>query len=345
MKVCSVRHRRRVQVGVGFAVGSAAALVTFVLLKVGGSALYANDFTYPWVGARAILSGGDPYTAISTAAVPWRRIMLYPAPALLIALLFAWMPVKVAGALFVGVGSGFLAALLSNGGAWRLALFVSAPMLQACASAQWSPLLVACALYAPALGILTAKPNLAIPLIAMQRSTRAIRYAVIGGVALIGAALIVVPHWPEEWVAAVHGSGAPARYVIPIRSAYGVPLLLAGLRWRRPEGRLLLFMACVPQNVLFYDQLALLLIPLSRREMTLAVAASLIAYIYALQFPWLGVPANVATANILPAVIVGLYWPSLAMVLRRANEGVVPAWLERRLAFAPPWLRGVPAAS
>ena len=35
-----------------------------------------------------------------------------------------------------------------------------------------------------------------------------------------------------------------------------------------------------------------------------------------------------------------LYLPCVAMVLRRPNEGVVPAWLDARLAALPRWLRG-----
>jgi hypothetical protein len=222
---------------------------------------------------------------------------------------------------------------------------MSAPMLQACASAQWSPLLTACALYVPTLGLLAAKPNLAIPLIGMQRSARAYVIAAIGASILLAAGFIASPHWLSGWLATIRAASAPGRYATPIGSLFGIPLALAALRWRRPEGRLLLLMACVPQKVLFYDQLPLLLIPRSRREMTFAVGCSLVAYLYALQFPWISVRADIATANILPAVVVGLYWPGIFMVLRRANEGPAPVWLERRLEALPAWLRGVPSVA
>jgi hypothetical protein len=336
---------RRFQIRAALLIGSAAAAATYALLRVGGPGLYASDFTYAWVGARAIATGSDPYRAVLTGAVPWSRFMLYPAPAFLVSLPFAWLPVQLAGALFVGVGAGFLAFFAARQGAWRLTLFMSAPMIQACASVQWSPLLTACALYAPALGLLAAKPNLAIPLIGMQRNARAYVFAVIGGAILLIAGFVISPHWVSGWLSAIHAASAPGRYATPIGSLFGFPLVLAALRWRRPEARLLLLMACVPQKILFYDQLPLLLIPCSRREMTLAVGCSLVAYLYALQFPWLGVRADVVTANILPAVVVGLYWPGVWMVLRRANEGPAPPWLERRLNGLPPWLRGATAAA
>ena len=335
-------RRRRLQIRAALIIGAAVAALTYALLRIGGPALYASDFTYAWLGARAIATGSDPYRAVLTAPVPWSRFMLYPAPAFFIAFPFAWLPVKLAGAAFVGVGAGLLAFFAVRQGTWRLALFISAPMLQACASVQWSPLLTACALYAPALGLLAAKPNLAIPLIGMQQSARAYRFAIIGGAILLAAGLVAVPHWVEGWLSAIHAASAPGRYATPIGSLVGFPLILAALRWRRPEARLLLLMACVPQKILFYDQLPLLLIPGTRREMTLTVGCSLIAYLYALQFPWLGVRADVVTANILPAVVVGLYWPGLWMVWRRGNEGTVPLWLERKLSAFPLWLRGAP---
>ena len=36
--------------------------------------------------------------------------------------------------------------------------------------------------------------------------------------------------------------------------------------------------------------------------------------------------------------------PTLAIVLRRPNVGAVPAWLERRVARLPLWLRGASSA-
>jgi hypothetical protein len=40
------------------------------------------------------------------------------------------------------------------------------------------------------------------------------------------------------------------------------------------------------------------------------------------------------------AIVIGLYLPALWMILRRPNEGAVPAWLERASAVLPGWLRG-----
>jgi hypothetical protein len=39
-------------------------------------------------------------------------------------------------------------------------------------------------------------------------------------------------------------------------------------------------------------------------------------------------------------VLIGVYLPALVMVMRRANEGRVPAFVERIVARGPVWLRG-----
>ena len=58
----------------------------------------------------------------------------------------------------------------------------------------------------------------------------------------------------------------PGIYKSPITVLGGPLLLLSVMRWRRPEGRLLLAMSLLPQNMLFYDQLLLWLIPKTRNQ-------------------------------------------------------------------------------
>jgi hypothetical protein len=299
------------------AIGLGAALLSWMLLSRDAPWIQASDFTYPWLGARAILRGADPYTEVFSTPTPWGPFMLYPGPAFVVALPFAWLPAQLAGACFVGVGAGLLAFFIAPSGYWRLLLFISAPLIQAAGSAQWSPLLTACALWAPALGLLAAKPTIAAPLLAMQARVAAVRSAIIGGAVVTAASFALAPHWLAGWWAALHGPGTVGQYAVPILSPAGIFIALAAVRWRRPEGRLLLAMACVPQKMMFYDQLPLLLIPATRREMAFAVCASLIAYAASLQLPWVTNDASAVTARLTPLVILGVYWPALLLVLAR----------------------------
>jgi hypothetical protein len=97
-------------------------------------------------------------------------------------------------------------------------------------------------------------------------------------------------------------------------------MLLALLRWRRPEARLLLLMSCIPQFPFFYDQLALWLIPQSRREtlnLTWCSHAAFVAW-FVLSFDWESGMVVMSTAA--PYVLALLYIPCLIMVLRKPNE-------------------------
>jgi len=65
----------------------------------------------------------------------------------------------------------------------------------------------------------------------------------VGSLVLVGASLAVYPAWLGEWSAALH---AGRTYHAPFSRPGGWVLLLAALRWRRPEARLLLAIHCIP---------------------------------------------------------------------------------------------------
>jgi len=118
------------------------------------------------------------------------------------------------------------------------------------------------------------KPNLTLPLLMYQRSRYAVWWCAIGTALLLGVSLIFQPRWPIDWVTHFRDSPFAGLYQVPLRSWYCLPLLLAALRWRQREGRLLLGMACVPQHGFFYDQLPLMLIPSTRDEIRFMWACS-----------------------------------------------------------------------
>jgi hypothetical protein len=106
----------------------------------------------------------------------------------------------------------------------------------------------------------------------------------------------------------------------------GPVILLALLRWRRPEARLLVALAFVPQLLFWADQLPLFLIPRTRGEtkaLFLCTAAGFL--IWYVQF-WDN-PAYVLAAA--PYVLASAYIPCVIMVLRRPNEGELSGWIAR----------------
>jgi hypothetical protein len=152
-----------------------------------------------------------------------------------------------------------------------------------------------------------------------------------------------VPTWLPDWLG--HGSGVtwyvPAAFVW---QGGGPLLLLSLLRWRRPEARLLLALAVVPHNYVWYDQLLLFLVPDKPRQLwamwALSWASMHVADYY---FARAGIPEPAGQIAFRAPVVALLYLPSLAMLLSRRNEGTAPAWLEKRIATLPAWLRGAPS--
>jgi hypothetical protein len=322
-------RRQRILAALGIAV--VAGGWTYLSLRLRGDWVWAADFTYPWLAARAVLKGIDAYAFVAQSHPPFGPWLLYPLPAAVVTLPIAWLPMRVAASVGIGASCGFLAFAVTRNAFWPLFMFLSAPAVRLADSVQvWPPIFTAAAFWAPGLGLLAAKPNFALPIVAFQTRLRSVVIGAIVGIAIVGLSFVLDPHWLARWIAIVRRSPPSAQFRPPMLRAAGCFLVLSALRWRRPEGRLLFCMALVPQTAYFYDQLPLLLIPGTRREMVLYALVSQMAALLA------PVPTDVRPLY----VIAGLYLPVFIMVLRRPNEGALPAWIDRPTRWLPVWLRG-----
>jgi hypothetical protein len=291
---------------IAFALAAWGAFIAYFALSTAPEHL-AKDFSWPWRAARALLDGQDPYKVIRpTGPYPYNAGLFYPLPAALAALPFARLSPATAGAAFVGLSSGLLAFGLSRtrAGLRKLPLFLSAPFCMAALLAQWAPLMMAGAVI-PTLQFLgAAKPNVALPCFVFKPTLR----GVVLGVIFVGISLIVLPSWPFEWREAL--KEAP-RYKAPLFYMGGPILLLALLKWRKPEARTLLAMAVMPQLTLFYDQLPLWLVPTTAWR---SLAMSVLSWVaWAQWYPSREVPTHVAIAR--PWVFTLIYIPALLIVL------------------------------
>ena len=231
--------------------------------------MLARDFTYPWWGARALLAGQNPYDVIRPVGPPPNDMwFMYPLTAPLAVAPLAPLPAQVAGALFSGLSAGLLAFVLSaTGGLRSFLLFLSPSFGFAIVLGQWSPLLVAAALAWPLSWALVCKPTIGLPLFLYRPSWR----AAIACTAFLVITLVIQPSWPLDWW---RNSQRLDGHFIPLLRPFGFVAVLALLRWRRPEGRLVGTMTLVPQNLYFYDQLPLFLAATTVRRTLLLILLS-----------------------------------------------------------------------
>jgi hypothetical protein len=279
-----------------------------------------SDFDQIWLSARALLAGQNPYLTVP-ASFPWPNY--YPLAAHLLAVPLAPLPLSAARcAIAFLTGAAATRAVLRNHRHGML-LLATGPFLYAIQRGQWSPLILAACLI-PAWGIIAAaKPTAGLAAILYRPS----RTAVLGAVLLTLLSLLVMPRWPLDWLAAV----SEQRHLrAPLLLPGGFLIGLVLLRWRRPEARLLLLLAAVPQTVVPYELVPLAVVPHTRREVLLVVATWTAVYLMMIVID----PAPLARHELIPAdyrphgwwvMLVFGYLPILGIILRRGNAAPQPS--------------------
>lgn len=299
------RHRLAISLGIAVT----AALVAFLYMSKDGQ---PGDYLYWWTAARAVLHGQSPYDVIP-ASDPQRftTAFFYPLPTALVTVPFAFLPYALSGAVFVGLFSGLLAfGLLTTRGPWGLVTFLSPAFLVSAINGAWT-LVVTAALFLPWLSaLLVTKPNLAVPAFAYRPT----RIAVVVGGALVLWSFALQPTWLSEWIAATRTLvGHPP----PIASSAAIIALVLLWRWRRPETRLVLAMACVPQQAYMYDQLPLWAVAESKDDFLWLTLSSAIVYLFWLRLDVTGAGSWRAMEIVALSVH---YLTVTAMIFGRANR-------------------------
>jgi hypothetical protein len=274
-----------------------------------------TDFDLLYHAAEHFIRGENPYPI----ALTWFQYPLfYPMPAVLLAIPFTAGPLEVARPLFdILVGSAFGYALWVARGSYALLALASGGYIYALRYGQTTPLMVAASLL-PAYGfLLSVKPNIGLALWLARPN----RQAVIGVVAALGVALVLLPSWPRDWLQALEHQNA--HLLPPILRPFGWLLLLAVLRWRSPEGRLLLALAVIPQNTLPHELVPLALIPGNLVEMAIFIVGSWLSFGAAAQALQQVTTISAMADRIWPMLLVASYLPMLWLVLRRSSEAPV----------------------
>lgn len=296
---------------------AAGAYLWFFEYHSRNTGLGASDFDQLWYAARVLIRGENPYSFIG----PGREFnpghpLYYPLPAIVPLLPFAALPLLAARVAFTCLSIGLLTYGLSTRSADRYPILLSAPLVNSLVAVQTTPLLTAAALLPWLAVFVPLKPQIGLPALAYNATRRAVLLAAVASLLVTMAAFAVVPGWVQDWRASM---SVPGYHKIPLLQWGGIVLLLAALRWRRPEARLLLAMACTPHIAMPYDALPLALVARTRAE---SAAFALLSYLVLVAkvvlFPnefdnhtmtWLARVLNVT-----------LYLPCLLVILRRPNQ-------------------------
>jgi hypothetical protein len=299
------------RIAVAGLIGVAVAIVTWGNYRLRPPEAM-SDFDQCWIAARAILARQDPFVAVRAQ---WAFPMSYPLPAALAVLPLAFFPIFVARIVFVAIGASVCAFGVTRQAWHPLYLFLSGAFLESLIITQWTPLLMGAALI-PAMGwLLAAKPNLGAALAAGWPN----RWMALGVVLILAVSLVVWPSWPEEWLAGVREMNL---FRPMLRSWLGPVILLGLLRWRRPEARMLVALACIPQTGAVHSALPLFLAAETRRQTILLALLSHVAYGLFLAFgPY---PTHMRQTFLASQFALAfMFGPCLYWILRRPNEGRV----------------------
>ncbi|MEO8286644.1 MAG: hypothetical protein ABI670_09435 [Chloroflexota bacterium] len=271
---------------------------------------HPGDFVWALQTAYTLSQGIDPY-----GFAPDPLLIPYPLPVALFGVPFLWtigvLPFFVAGAVFLGISAGLLTwSMLRAGENWRLTLILlSGPFWMAVLVSQWSPLIVA-TWYIPVLAplLVLVKPQIALPVAIAHKLSKP--GLLIAGVVLLFS-LIIDATWPFRFLSMM----GPYQSTIPILTLpLGPLLILAALRWRDERGRLLLFMAVMPQRTI-YDYLPLWLVPTGIRGLAVLTALSWLVVLAGIP-TW---PAMFTTPDMQWAIH-ALYLPALIILLLRKPQ-------------------------
>lgn len=183
-------------------------------------------------------------------------------------------------------------------------------------AAQWAPLMTAAACIPTLAFFASAKPNIGISAVAYDPSRRVVGCATVGSIVLLAVSFALRLSWVQDWLPLVH----KGEFSSPIALRGGQLLVLALLRWRRSDARLLMAVSLFPHSMVPYASLPLFLIPRTFRESLVLAACSSAAMLLTLTV--IGEPKSLTENYHQGEALVALtYIPCLIMILRRPNEG------------------------
>ncbi|HET8624047.1 MAG TPA: hypothetical protein VFM14_10830 [Gemmatimonadales bacterium] len=276
---------------------------------------FVSDFDQLWIAGRSLLAREDPYAGVLASGNQYP--LYYPLPGVLVTLPLALLPLGLARTV-LAVCTAFVAGYgLRRLGRWAWLALLAPVWWAAAIQGQIAPALAGAALV-PTLGfVLAAKPTIGLALWISRPSLR----AAVSVAAILVISVVVWPEWPLAWLRTIQD--AP-HIRAPVQRPGGVLLLLALLRWRSPEGRLLAAWAIIPRTESLYDMLPLFLLADSAASMGLLVVGTILALLGLSLMPPPSPDLAVRLTANWPVLFGCVYLPALLIVLRPVIEPRLP---------------------
>ena len=279
---------------------------------------WPTDFDQLWHAARAMLAGNDPYTMVGPGKTfQWDWPLYYPLPAVILTVPFTVLPVIGARIAFSAVSAALMGWALGARVRTHWPILLSAAYIISTSRAQWAPVLLAAA-WLPALGfVIAAKPNVGFAALVAQNRHRDLVASLAGCLVVVLLCFIVQPGWFASWREAI--ATAPHIQSAVTMLPFGPLLLLAALRWRRADARLLLAVSVIPHTPSVYDLLVLFFACRSFRETTVLALLTQALY-WGIVFFGSFNTFDAYAEGLGRAAILVVYLPVLGAILFRPNQ-------------------------
>jgi hypothetical protein len=286
---------------------SSSAAAALVAACVAGWLVYQDvppatggDFAFYRNGALALLGGYSPY---STG-------FYYPMPSAMLLTPLAYLTAHVGVTVFMGIGVGLMVFALLRAFGWpSLVILLSPAFWDALYKLQWGPVLVAAALLPYAGFLASGKATIGLASLVYKPN----KWALGGYGAMFLLSFALRPHWLTEWRGNL--GVPPAPHTPPLLWIGGALGLLGALRWRTPQGRVLLACTLIPASAQLYDHLLLWLVPRDWRQSLVLTTCAWTGYIALLATVPHDLTKDATAAQF--SIAMSVYVPAAVMLLLR----------------------------
>ena len=222
-------------------------------------AAISTDIDQLWYAARALISGGNPYDSIGPGTpVEFTYRLMYPLPAVLVAVPFAWFPIEALRATVAASSAGLLTYCIARTDPRGLVILLSRSFYVNVTLVSWTPLLMLMWWWPRASALLAIKPTVGLAMLAGVRKYRQALPGLLIAAAVTVFCFVIHPTWLSDWLQATQSGPTTRPWIL---TPWAFLVLLALVYPERWQSRFLVAFMLVPQTPHTIAGLPLILLP------------------------------------------------------------------------------------